>query len=464
MPSKMKVFFYFFILGFLFFTFPDMVIANTKNEIPSLKVLGSEDWVRTKMEKYPELTWLLDTNVQQTQEGKSEPFQYSWSQKITGQHYPEFERTILSMLCLYLITDGSEEAYQRLTELQPSDNKLTRNSFQRLHEFADHVLQQAPNQLQAVEINLLLGDLGKTQTARQKAEGFGISEPDHDRFLAACLKECASIFPTFQNLKPEIQSELTKGAGLIHFGHMTHVEGGPGMLTQLKRSDKLENDPSGFDLEILTQICDVSAARAHEDNRGSKVLTENTYRALETVKDALRNLSTQSEEETLKYYLAARAEWLGLDRNDEAQQFILARLGAMMRLFSKEEGKALQAGYESISKEQKELLKSELNPLISRDEKTPTYVPAVFVNLLNTYSKQGLGKDKAIQRCLQEGVTFIANVLHQYRNGKANRPYDPTLTLNFNKVAGQVRDHPNLLKDPRFSIDKDGHVEIVATF
>lgn len=76
----------------------------------------------------------------------------------------------------------------------------------------------------------------------------------------------------------------------------------------------------------------------------------------------------------------------------------------------------------------------------------------------------GLDKNDDIQHCLQEGVTFIANVLHQYRNGKANRPYDPTLTFNFNKVAGQVRDQPNLLKDPRVSIGKDGHVEIMPTF
>ncbi len=458
MQLKIKALFHSLVSILLFFSFSSLVTAGYKNEIPSLEELGSEEWVITKMRKYPELEWLLDTNVQHTQEGKSEQLTYSWSQKITGQHYPEFERTILSMLCLYLIADGSDEAYNRFTLLQNPEDKLSPDSFKQLHEFADNVLDATPYQLQAVEVNLLLGDLGKTQVARQRAKEFNISEPDHDRFLAACLKECPNIFPTFSTLEPDIQFEIKNGAGLVHFGHMTHVEGGPSMLTQLKKSRVLD-DPTGFDFEILTHICDVSAARGHEDNRGSKVLTENTFRALENIKDALHYLSTHNEEETLKYYLLARAKGLGLDEG-QSPQLVLARLGAMIRLFSKEEGDALQKGYASLTNEQKELLNNELSPLIHRDEMTPTYVPAVLVNLLNTYLKQGLSKDQAIQQCLQEGVTFIADVLQQYRSGRTGQPYNSTLILNFNKVAGQVRDKPEMLRNATFSIDKDGHVEI----
>ncbi|MBA3813833.1 MAG: hypothetical protein H0X26_05000 [Alphaproteobacteria bacterium] len=294
------------------------------------------------------------------------------------------------------------------------------------------------------------------------AEEYKISEPDHDHFLAACTKECPHIFPTFQVLGSEIQSKIKNMTGLLHFGHVHHVEGSPSMLTKLKNSAILQNDPSAFDFEILTHICDVSAARGHEDNRGSKVLTENTFRAIESVKNSLHHLAAHSEEEALKQYLLERADELGLDSNNQSQQFVLARLGVMMRLFSKEKGKALETGYQSLSKDQRAFLNSELNPLIVRNERTPTYVPAVLVNLLSTYSKQGLSKDKAIKKCLQDGATCLANIFHQYRNGQANQPYTPTLTLNFNKVAGQLRDQPALLRNATFSIDKDGHVEIKA--
>jgi len=460
MTSNRKIFFYVLFPAILLFSCFSQVRATYLAEMPSLKELGSQDWVSKKIEKYPELQWLLAADVQQTQEGKSESFDHSWSQKLTGQHHPEFERTILSMVCLYLIADGSEEAYKRFTMLQPPEDKLSHASFKRLHDFADNVLSKDPQLLQAIEANLLLGDLGETQVARQIAEPYTISEPDHDRFLAACLKECPHIFPTFQSLTPKIQSKIKNMTGLVHFGHVTHVEGGPSMLTELKTSGVLQNDPSDFDFEVLTHLCDVSAARGHEDNRGSKVLTENTFSALENVKNALHYLADHNEEEALKYYLLARAEGLGLDNKDQAQQFVLARLGAMMRLFSKEEGAALQEGYQALSQEQRDLLNNELNPLIVRHEMTPTYVPATLVNLLSTYSKQGLSKDEAIKKCLQEGVPFVAHILHQYRSGKAEQPYTPTLTLNFNKVAGQLRDQPDLLRNATFSIGEDGHVEI----
>lgn len=456
----MKKFFYILFSAFLFISSFNKIQAMDQPKLPSLEELGSQNWVATKIKKYPELQWLLDDNVQQTQEGKTAQFNHSWSWQLTGKHHPEFERTILSMVCLHLIADGSEEAYERFTCLQPPEDKLAKASFKRLHEFADNVLNKDPQLLQTIEANLLLGDLGKTQVARQKAGPFNISDPDHDRFLAACIKKRPHIFPTFQTLTPEIQSKIKNMTGLVHFGHVTHVEGGPSMLRELKISGVLQNDPSAFDFEILTHLCDVSAARGHEDNRGSKVLTENTFSALENVKNTLHYLVSHNEEEALRYYLLARAEGLGLHNMDQGPQFVLARLGSMMRLFSKEEGAALQEGYESLPQEQKDFLTHELNPLITRNEMTPTYVPAVLVNLLSAYSKQGLSRTQAIRKCLQEGVPFLATVFHQYRNGKTEQPYTPTLTLNFNKVAGRLRDQPDLLKNATFLINEDGHVEI----
>jgi hypothetical protein len=131
----------------------------------------------------------------------------------------------------------------------------------------------------------------------------------------------------------------------------------------------------------------------------------------------------------------------------------------MIRLYSKEEGAVLQQAYNTLTEEQKTVIKSQLDPLINRQERTPTYVPAVLVNLLAVKTKQGLSKSQAIEVCVHQGVVFIADVLQQYRTGKANRPYNPELTLNFNKVAGQVRDNPHLLGN--FVIDGEGNVEMV---
>lgn len=439
-----------------FFLLP--IDAKATFTIPTLSELGSQAWVENKIKEYPELEWLLTDGVQYTQEGKAEQFEHSWSKKLKGKHYPEFERTILSIVNLHLIVEGSDQAYERFTLLQSPNDKLSLSSFKRLHEFAKNITKANPLMLQALEINLILGDMGKTQIARVKAKEHGITEADHDIFLDACLKKCPDIFPTFSMLSGKTKKIVEKVNGLVHFGHVTHVEGGPEILKKLKGSGILQNNQDDFNFEILTHVCDVSAARGHEDNRGSKVLTENTFKSIEAVKDAIHFMRTHSEKEALEKYVHTRATWLGLDGTEEKN--ILARLGAMIRLFSREDGQALKEAYAVLSCEHKTMLREEIDPLVSREERTPTYVPALLVNLLSSLERQGLTKSNALQECLKKGSLFIAQVLQTYRSGNANIAYNPQLTLNFNKAAGQVRDNPSLLNKFYFKIDSDGNVII----
>ncbi|MDP3372164.1 MAG: hypothetical protein Q8S21_04660 [Candidatus Paracaedibacteraceae bacterium] len=452
-----SIFFHAAISFFLLFPAP----ANATFTVPALSELGEKSWVENKIKEYPELEWLLSDAVQHTQEGKSEQYKYehSWSKKLKGKHYPEFERTILSIVSLHLIVNGSDQAYKRFTSLQPQKDKLSLVSFKRLHEFANSIIENDLHFLQTLEVNLILGDMGKTQTARLKAKKYGIIESDHDIFLDACLKKCPGIFPTFLSISDKAKKILKKVNGLVHFGHVTHVEGGPEILTKLKQSGTLDKDLKEFDFEILTHICDVSGARGHEDNSGSKVLTENTFKSIESVKEAIHFLKEHSEKEAMEHYIHARANLLGLDKNK--QIYILARIGSMLRLFSKEEGKALKDAYASLSFDQKMLLQEELDPLTYRTERTPTYVPALLVNLSSTLEKQGLTRYQAIQECITKGSVFIAQVLRAYRTGKTNVPYNPQLTLNFNKAAGQVRDNPALLNNISFKIDSDLNVIII---
>jgi len=431
---------------------------NTSVQKETKAPLGSQEWVIEKIKLYPELQWLLDKTAQHTQEGKSENVDHSWSQKLTGHHYPEFERTLLSILNLHLIADGSNYAYAYFVTLQPPKEKISPAHFKRLHDFASDVLKNDPEQLKVIETNLLLGDMGKTPLAHKKAEQYGIKEADHDLFLDACLHKCPQIFPTFLKAPSKVQLRIIKTVGLIHFGHVVHVEGGPEILTNLKKSEIFKKNPKDFDFDILTYICDLSAARGHEDNRGSKVLTENTFKVIEAVKDTIHFLAKHNEQEALKFYLNKRAEWLGLNENEEGK-YILARFGAMMRLFSKDEGKALQQAYASLSKDQKKIINQAFDPLVYRDERTPTYVPALLVNVLDSYTKQGLTREDAIKECVHKGALFVGTVLNQYRAGMSNQPYTPSLTLNFNKVAGKARDNLALLATSSFLITPDGLVD-----
>nr|WP_032114250.1 hypothetical protein [Candidatus Paracaedibacter symbiosus] len=304
--------------------------------------------------------------------------------------------------------------------------------------------------------------MGKTQVAHEKSKIYKISEADHDLFLDKCLKKCPQIFPTFQLLTPSHQEQLKRTKGLVHLGHVTHVEGGPEILEKLKNSTILRNNPRGFDFEILTHICDVSAARGHENNAGSKVMTENTFKTIEVIKEALHYLSNHSEQEALKHYLSQRASWLGINLSFD-EEYTVARIGAMMRLYTKEDGKILQEAFSQIKPKMKSTLLAELNPLIIRQERTPTYIPAVLVNLMSAYTKQELSREDSIHQCVTKGVPLIAEILHAYRHNKANIPYNINLTLNFNKIAGQLRDNVELAENNNFTIDPQGNVELVQS-
>lgn len=125
-----------------------------------------------------------------------------WSPQIHKEKgfFPEFERTILSIVILYLLLDGSEDSYNYFTSPQDSSQKLSRANFDKLHIFAKSTVGVDPT---VIEVNLLLDDMGSTQKARSEAQKYGITEADHHFFMTACLKDCPLIFPSFNNLSTE---------------------------------------------------------------------------------------------------------------------------------------------------------------------------------------------------------------------------------------------------------------------
>ena len=440
------------------FLFGNLVEGAKANE---LATVGSPQWVKKKMDEYPELSWLLDEKVEHTQEGGASQKGESWSRALKGSHYPEFERTIATLVNFHLLLDGSDEAFKRFVESQPSQEALTRENFQKLHTFVQEVLAAQDEGSKAVEVDLILGDMGKTPEARRRAAEYSVDERDHDIFLSICLKKCPEIFPTFSSISKKLQQALKEGTGLIHFGHAVHLEGDLKMLDELKNSNIVANNPKAFDLQILAYMMDVSGARAHEDNRGAKSFTNNIFLAINGMKEALSKLATQTPKEALSYYVDFRANLLGLDPSKQENR-VLARLGAMMRLFTPEDGQILEESYHLLADDQKKAVERTFNPFTARKERTPTYIPAVFVNFLDSAMKQSMQRQEAINKCLIESVVPMAVFLQTYREGKANQPYKSHMTLNFNKTAGQVRNDINVFKNHNFFIDKDWNVTLIV--
>ena len=128
-------------------------------------------WVNKMTVQYPEIVWLANAHVRQTGEGQAAADK-PYSEQLYNQKFIEFDHSLMSLYCLKLILDGSDQAYQEFTAAQPENVRLIRESFQQLHQQGKSLLDSnyqdlSPLQMQqAMETALVLGNLGKSQRAR----------------------------------------------------------------------------------------------------------------------------------------------------------------------------------------------------------------------------------------------------------------------------------------------------------
>lgn len=435
------------------------------NPITSSKINGV-DWARLCVKQYPEILWLADEKVRITQEDRA-TLQGSYSEQLFGKKFIEFDRTIMTLHCLKLILDGSDEAYQQFTQAQPENTKLTRESFEALHR-QGLTLQKSRFQgmselemAQAMEAALVLGDIGKSEKAREVFKAYGAKAPDHDDFheeVIQILQKHPELCPTF-NLLPQASKQLlTQTANLAHYGHITHIEGGPGMFSKLSRSGIASNFPIFLSFDFFVHTCDVAGALGHVNNQSSLVYTEPSHLAMQGVLESCRVLATPNKTEMDAYnaYLAIRANWLGLnvqDRTDRA----LTRMGAMLRLFTPEEGAILKKAVLKLSPSMRSQIVEQLDIGDGKElDRTPTYMPAVLVNLANN-SQLGTSKEERLSQAVILGLPFIARVLASHKEHLACFEADPAIPLCFNGAAGVAKTNPSALNG-EYRIDSEGNV------
>ena len=423
------------------------------------------EWVRLATQQYPEILWLADAQVRKTEEGQA-TLKSSYSELLFGQKLIEFDRTIMTLRCLKLILEGTESAYQALTKAQPAEHRLSRDSFDKLHAQAMALIKKndlglsKEGMVQAMEASLVLGDMGKSEKARELFKPYGVHSPDHDDFHGEALqilKEHPELCPTFEQLSPAAQKLLIESANLAHYGHITHLEGGPQMFSRLKQSGP-SSTALAFDLFVHT--CDVAGALGHVDNQSSLVYTEQTHLAMQGMAEACRILSDpqKGEKDAYNAYLSLRASWLGLSpecRVDRA----LTRVGAMLRLFTPEEGRLIKDAIRKLNTETRDRIISQLDIEDGKEfGRTPTYMPAVLVNLANN-PQLGATKGERISQAVTLGLPFISRVLEKQRELLAQKKADPNVPLNFNLAAGVAKNNPAALAH-EFTIDSEGNIKL----
>ena len=431
--------------------------------------LEGKPWVENCVKEHPEILWLANANVRKTEEGQAS-LNAPYSVQLFGQKFIEFDRTLMTLRCLKLILDGNNQAYHDFTADQPKDVRLSKKSFQDLHIQGQQLLKsgwEGMSELQiaqAMETALILGDIGKSEKARELFKPYGISVPDHDDFYGEAmliLFEHPHLSPSFAKLPNEAKNLLIKVANLAHYGHITHLEGSTSMFDKLRLSLVPSTDPVALSFDLFVHTCDVAGCLGHVNNKSSLIYTEPTHRAVQAMNDSVRVLSDpqKTSEDAYNAYLTTRANWLRLDPKNETDR-VLARIGAMLRLFTPEEGAILKQAVASLSSDDRDkviaVLDIQKGNWLSR---TPTYMPAVLVNLLNN-PQLGKTKEERLSQAIAWGLPFICSALELHKLHLAKNEADPNIPLNFNKIAAVAKTTPALLVNA-CSIDHEGNVNLV---
>lgn len=434
--------------------------------IPLHATLKEKSWAETLIEQHSELLWLATDKVRKTEEGFARQGQ-SYSEALFGQKYAEFDRTLLTLSCLNWIVEGSREAYETFSNKQPSATRLSWPSFQLLHQEAKELLNarieglSSQETLEALTAGLLLGDMGKSEQARLLFQTYGVTAIDHDDFYEEALhilEKHPELCPTFSRLSPGGKKLLIQSSNLAHYGHITHLEGRLEIFKRLKDSPVPTSSPLHVRFALLIQTCDVAGALGHLDGFTSLSYTEETHNALQAMGRSVKLLCDPRKTELDAYnsYLAERASWVGLNPQNRID-CVLSRTAAMLRLFNREQGALLKEAFALLDAETQNLILSQLDVDNTTSlGRTPTYMPALLVNLANNPLLGSTPKER-LAEAVKIGLPFLARVLKAHQELIASGKIDPRIPLNFNAAAGIAKNAPHLLKGA-FQIDPEGSV------
>lgn len=429
-----------------FFIFFVITIVNNICLSSSNIEIGSIDWVNKKIHQNPELVWLLNSEVNYS---FGEPNKNSWSKNLVGRNSNEFEKTLLSLMCLDLIYDGRELAYKKFISCQKSD-PLSYKNFVKIHNLIRNLEKNFLNK-KYIEKNLILRDIGKSRTFRNYVRTrFKYSEQDPHYFFRTLLIRYPNFCQEFFNI-PKNYLNLFLDIDKFHFGHINHLEGSTEMFYDIKNS-KLLSNADYFNFKKITDLLEIAGCMGHLNNNGSIILNDNVYQNSEIVYESIIQLKSKNAYDVLKLLIAKKANKLGFQINDEID-YIACRIAVMLNL-KKHETFTLVKYLNKLNQKEQKLLLSNLHPLVQISKKTPTYMPG-FLRELYKQSKN-LVSETSIEKLSKEYLPFIAKIIKQYQVSYQNSD----VVLAFNMSTKQIKEGFIVSSNTKFRID-DGIVFLI---
>ena len=362
------------------------------------------------------------------------------------------QRRILARLnCLHLLRQGNDASYVTFTQAQKEELKLAKEQFDTLSVL---IRDLTPMEYDMLWLATTTAVSVTASQAAKEADPLH-QEPSFDavNFLAETMTKYPRIYPAavelFAKYSPVgIEDGFSAMFATGQLRHMMYTEGGPNMFEKLKQGIQTKTlDDRSYNLWFAYWLIDITGFRGHLDSRGSLYLDKNTFQVLLCLKSVLDEFrgglqqgSDPSPIGVLRKYLAARAAMVGLVADETAGLFatetprlILARIAAMLRLFTPEEGCQLQAGLSALQKKVGDSVYRNLiaicDPLRDSDEPTPTFGPALFSNL-----KEKVGIAQAVEYALP----IYATALSKYGELRKEEKLPKDLPLNLNSLASKT--------------------------
>lgn len=348
------------------------------------------------------------------------------SETASKVKYIELERTGFSLIALDLFIQGNVKAYSTFIAAQPQGQQLSEDNFNQISQLAKEIINKYGRNV--VNAMLIYSDLGKT-SLKNKAIPFGINNTDHDNWLESVLmltpEQISQIIPSYAQLNENEQKLLSEVAQLmkVHLGHVLHIEGGSKMFENFEKSikeSKHEIPEILLKFAQLIQLCDVAASAAHVNNQGCVALQnevyDNGYKLAFHVLEKMRK-DKLSAKEALQFYTTERGNLLGItNTNNTPDELVMVRLACMLRFYNEPRGTLVKNIYNELSSDHKQILIEQfgLETGINQFKYTPTYVPAVLVNLYNAIRRNPNRNDYAATVAAIRGAVCLAKITQKF--------------------------------------------------
>jgi len=407
--------------------------------------ISDEEAMKKIPDYFPETIWLTD-DVMKTADynviGKVEGEKFP-SEKLFGQKYPEFDRTINKMMFLKWVKEG-KRGWKKIIAAQKEGEKLSYHNFLKIQETVNNTLKTKED-WDAMFSYLAIRDLGRVKGIRKYIEvEVGINGLDSDNIFLYALKQKPELFPSFNKLSVEKKNVVIDALKAdFNMGQLIQGENIPGSLAGMKKISKESRD-----FKTVSFLSSLAGAAGHV-KQGAYVLDESTYSGFKYADDAISGLADgKTELQVYNDYLKSRALGLGFDIKKPIER-AATRLALQMRLSNKADAQKIITVLKKLPIEKQEILIKELNKSGGLDEG----------GMLLFWAPQVLNNLKAhmpFEQAVEQGLNLFADVFKKGRGTLGDSDDFGVYTIDLSELAELAQNSPHKLKDVQFKIDKIG--------